>query len=167
MKRLFLLRHAKAAPDDAGGDHARPLAARGRSDAPRMAAEIARRGFVPEVILCSTAQRTLETLELVLPAFAVAPEVRMQDALYHAEPEAILMQVAEMADDVGAVMVIGHNPGLEMLVAALPQSAHGGRRGLDDFPTCAFAAFEIDAPAWPFAVIGDWTLLDRFAPADL
>ena len=167
MKRLFLLRHAKAAPDDGGGDKSRALAERGRRDAPRMGAEIALRGWVPELILCSTASRTVETLELVLPAFARKPQVSMIDALYHAEPEAILMQVAAVPDSVGAVMVIGHNPGLEMLVSALPEDGDIDGQGQPEFPTAAFAAFESDAPAWQFAVIGDWVLKDLFAPADL
>jgi phosphohistidine phosphatase len=66
--RLLLLRHAKSDWSGSCGDHDRPLAPRGRKAAPRMGPFMRKKGYVPAAVLCSTAERTKETLELLLPA---------------------------------------------------------------------------------------------------
>src|SRR4051812_14108350 len=66
--RLLLLRHAKSDWSGNLGDHDRPLAPRGRKATPRIGACMRKRGYVPAAVVCSTAERTKETLELLLPA---------------------------------------------------------------------------------------------------
>lgn len=167
MKRLYLLRHAKAEPDNDLGDHERALSGRGRKDSPDIGREIAARGFVPQLVLCSTARRTVETLELVLPFLTPAPEVKLEPALYHAYPEDILRRLRLADDAAGSVMLVGHNPGLHVLALGLSDNAKRGRRLAEKFPTCAFAAFESGAATWRSAADGRWMLLDEFRPADL
>ena len=88
MKTLFVMRHAKSSWDTMSlPDYDRPLAKRGRKAAPLIGAEIARLGLRPDLILCSGAARTRETLALVLPALgAPPPEIVYDDAIYMATP---------------------------------------------------------------------------------
>ena len=167
MKRLFLLRHAKAAPDEGGGDHERPLAERGRRDAPQIGREIARQGFLPDLILCSTARRTVETMDLVLPFLLPKPPVKLEPGLYHAEATVILSRVARLEDGVAAALFVGHNPGLEELAAHLAGDSRIGRQLGAGMPTCAFAAFTSDATSWRSAAEGTWTAGAYMRPADL
>ena len=117
--RLLIMRHAKSSwRSGAEDDHARPLNQRGRRDAPRMGAALVERGWVPERVLCSTAQRTRETWELLAPSFPDA-EVSFHPALYLAGVGAIQEACQPLADDVGTVLVLGHNPGWEQAAAWL------------------------------------------------
>ncbi|MBL9009968.1 MAG: histidine phosphatase family protein [Alphaproteobacteria bacterium] len=167
MKRLYLLRHAKAVAGHGGADHERALADRGRSDAPAMGKAVARRGYLPGLVLCSTARRTAETLDLVLPFLTPQPLCRLEPGLYHAEAAAILGRAAAIDDGVGAVMFIGHNPGLEDLALKLAGDGDLARRIGEKFPTCAFAAFESPAADWRSAAAGRWTPLAFLTPAGL
>src|SRR5690242_15649389 len=99
MLRLYLLRHAKS--DRASGktvdDHERPLNARGRAAAPLMGAHMAAKHYVPARVLCSSATRTRETLDLVLPHLKPRPEVLHTRALYLATWPALLTQVQKIS----------------------------------------------------------------------
>ena len=111
--RLLLLRHAKSEKAEAGTrDRDRALTARGRSDAPLVGAYMARHALIPEVVLASPARRTRETWERLAPALAAAPRVSYEDRLYAAGAQAIIALVKETAPTVGALLLIGHNPGL-------------------------------------------------------
>jgi phosphohistidine phosphatase len=171
--RLLLLRHAKS--DWAGnvGDHDRPLAPRGRKAAPRIGALMRKRGYVPAAVLCSTAERTKETLELLLPALRADPKIRYDQALYLAEWPALLgvLQRAAAADT--PLLMIGHNPGLEQLAIALavqPQDA-AERARLENlerkFPTAALAVFDFDEPHWGAVKPGTGRFTDFIRPRDL
>ena len=126
MRSLYLLRHAKSSwADPALSDHERPLAPRGRRDAKRIAAHLLELGIAPELVLCSTALRTRETLELIRPALDAAAIVELEAALYAAWAETLLERLREVPDERRSVMLIGHNPGLEdlalMLASAGPE----------------------------------------------
>lgn len=166
-KRLYLLRHAKAAPDDGGGDHERPLTGRGRRDAPEMGREIARRGYRPDLILCSTSRRTVETLELVQPFLTPSPATSLEPGLYHASAQEILARASRVDAALESVLFVGHNPGMEDLALDLAGDSRIGRRIAEKFPTCAFAAFESKAPTWAMAAKGAWTALAFLKPAEL
>ncbi len=166
-KRLLLLRHAKAVPDDGSGDHERPLAGRGRRDAPEIGREIARRGYRPECILCSTSRRTVETLDLIMPFFVPAPSTQLEPGLYHADANTLLARSGTLAATIKTVMFVGHNPGLEELALELAGDGKIGRRIAAKFPTAAFAAFESNAASWSDAVHGRWLARDFLVPADL
>lgn len=142
MKTLLLMRHAKSSHADAGlSDHARPLNARGRGDAPLMAAGLAEEGLLPDRVLCSTARRAKETAELFLTAAKVDLQAAFADRLYLAPPDEILAVIAEAADDSDRLMVVGHNPGMEELVTRLS--------GVDtSMPTAAIARIDLSIASW-------------------
>ena len=94
MKRLYILRHAKAAPADPGqDDHARALTVRGLADAEAMAHHLRKNGAKPDRVLVSTSARTVQTADLVLREFEVPPRADYRDGLYLADPGKILAMV--------------------------------------------------------------------------
>lgn len=142
---LLLLRHAKSSWDDPGlADHDRILNKRGREAATRMGRYLAEEGLVPDLIACSTARRTEETLARLCRAMGETPETRMVAALYHAAPNTI-RSVINAAPDAKRLMVIGHNPGLHDLALTLADPHHADQQALDGlrakFPTAALAVF--------------------------
>lgn len=116
--RLVLLRHAKSAWPDGVADDRRPLADRGRRDAPAVGRWLA--GSVPDidVALVSPATRARQTWELASAELPAAPPTRYEPRLYFAGPTAIRMAVRELPA-AGTVLVVGHNPDLEELVQTL------------------------------------------------
>jgi phosphohistidine phosphatase len=119
MRRLMLLRHAKAAPQGSMTDEERPLVERGRRAAAALADFVASRALAPDLALVSPSLRTRETWELLQPAFKAAPVHRIEPRLYAASAERILYLVRETAAELGALMLVGHNPGLEDLARHL------------------------------------------------
>ena len=144
-RRLHLLRHAKSAWDDPmQSDHDRPLAPRGRRAVALLRDYVAGHGIAPEIVLCSTARRTVETVNGVIPGAPVAFEPR----LYGASAEELLGRLRELEDGVSEAMVVGHNPALQMLVLKLVADSHGPdlveiRRKL---PTGALVTLSFDGP---------------------
>jgi len=173
MKRLILLRHAKSLQDEAKKDRDRPLNARGRADAPRMGSYMHHRRYLPQLVLCSSARRTVETWELVGPELDTAVPSRFPDALYLASSATIASLVQRADDHVSTLLVIGHNPGLEECAQALarkPQSAtereyEAGLR--TKFPTCALAVLDFDVADWSEVVPASGALVDFARPKDL
>jgi phosphohistidine phosphatase len=163
---LLLLRHAKSSwADPALPDHDRPLASRGRRDARRIAKHLAGLDFEPELVLCSSAVRTRETLELVRPALGNS-KVLFEDALYGASSDELLGRIRVVPDVVGSVVLIGHNPGLEQLALLLASSGHE-RRGLETkFPTAALATLAVEK-TWSRLSPGDAILTSYVVPKQL
>lgn len=152
-RRLYVLRHAKSSWDDPGQpDRERPLSPRGRRAVKLLAAHFDDVGIRPELILCSPARRTRETLEAV-PA---GGETVMDDSLYEASWRDVVELLRRVPDEVGSVMVIGHNPAMQMLVLALVEAGAEGRGAgeaghhLSDLhrklPTGALATVTFDGP---------------------
>ena len=148
-KRLFILRHAKSSWDDPGlADHERPLAPRGRRAVEAIAAHVNAAGIAPDLVLCSSARRTRETLEGV----AVGGEHVIEPELYDANCQEVLERLHRVPEEVGSVMVVGHNPTLQALVLRLAggDGASDGS-GLAEvrrkFPTGALATLTFDG-AW-------------------
>jgi phosphohistidine phosphatase len=173
--RLFLLRHAKA--DRAAGKHMedfdRPLNARGRAAAPRMGAYMKSRQYEPQLVLTSSAVRTRETLDLVMPYFLPAPKIRALKTLYLAEWSTILKTLHEVSKGTPSVLVVGHNPGIERLAVALAFNPSGAaERGraeslAEKFPTAALAVFDFDGNDWTSVKPGQGRLVDFARPKDL
>jgi len=173
MKRLLLLRHAKAEQTNKGGDHERELTARGRKDAPRMGHVMDVKGYVPDTVLCSTSARTRETFELARDELGGKPEVEFLNALYLASAQHILGLLRGVADSARTTLAIGHNPGLEecaALLARRPRDAAEIAR-LDSlrqkFPTCALAVLDFRIAHWSELAPGAGALTDFIRPKDL
>ncbi len=170
MRTLYLLRHAKS---DRGNpeqsDIDRPLAPRGRRDAPAMAAYMRKHDYRPELILCSPAMRTRETLALLQPV--LGPDIRAvyDRKLYLGSPDVLLRRLRDVEETIAGVLVIGHNPGLERLAAAL--APRGDRRALtrmrEKYPTCGLAVIHLHIDRWEQADLGAGTLTDFMVPAEL
>ena len=162
---LLLIRHAKSETGAATQpDHERPLNKRGRHDAPRMGRWLAEQGLTPEEVLCSDAQRTRETLDLMLPEWPEPPRLSHRHELYHATPEEMLAVLEEA--DAERVALVGHNPGTGALAAQLAREAPAHPRWAD-YPTCAVAALSFDAESWFAIGEGRGKVLAFAIPADL
>ncbi len=154
MHRLHLLRHAKSDRDEGVEDHERTLSRRGREAARRVGESLPAALGAIDLVLCSTSVRTRETAALVLAHFAPPPPIRFEDELYLAGRVALLRRLSQLDESVGAVMVIGHNPGLHELALALASAGSPRYEALASgkFPTTVRASFSIRSP---------WTNLAR------
>lgn len=129
MRELILLRHAHAEPAAAGqADLDRPLSAEGHAEAEAAGAWLRDNGLIPDLALCSSARRARETLEVVLAATGYV-EQRLEDSIYDATPGA-LAALADSHRQVGRVLLVGHNPGLEQLAALMHSGQSGDYRGM-------------------------------------
>jgi phosphohistidine phosphatase len=147
-KHVLLLRHAKSSWDDPNvGDHDRPLAGRGRKAGAAIARHLADQGQRPDLVLCSPSRRTRETLDLLQPVLGDVA-TRIEDGLYGASAAEMLALLKELPDDVGRVLVVGHNPGIQQLTLSLARPADGQAAVASKFPTGALASIALDVDRW-------------------
>ena len=153
MRELLVLRHAKSRWDQPEiDDHDRGLAPRGIAAAEKMGRLIAEQGWLPDRILCSTANRAQETLDLARQSWPETPEIPKTDlaTLYLAAPSRILDIVRRQPDDARRLMIVGHNPGLQTFVSRL--AGYGDKSQKisieNKFPTAALALITLDIPSW-------------------
>ena len=155
MHQLLLLRHAKSSWDTAGvPDRERTLTPRGRRAAAAIRRGMRDLGLAPDVILVSSAKRTMETLNALEP-WDETPLIEPLDELYLANKTRLLTTLRGVVETVRTVLLIGHNPGLHDLAIALadPRASaeklvHGVR---ESYPTGALTEF---------AITGPWARLD-------
>ena len=122
MKTLYLLRHAKSSWADGNlADFDRPLNGRGKRAAETIGDYLKANNITPDLILCSTALRTRETLALVTEAAEWTTDVRYDQGIYEASSSRLVEVVSEIENDRDVVMLIGHNSGLEELLFLLTQ----------------------------------------------
>jgi len=143
MKTLLVLRHAKSSWSESGrADHDRPLNERGERDAPRVGNLVREQGLTPDAIISSDAVRARMTATAVAEAAGFGGEIRFEPLLYHAAPDDILVVLrAAPESNADTVMIVGHNPGLEGLVARLTGEAQ-------DLPTAALAHIVLPIDRW-------------------
>ncbi len=142
MKTLLILRHAKSSWKQPGlADHDRPLNRRGNRDAPRVGRLLRRQALTPDLIVSSTAERARVTAAQVAEGAGYGGPVELDRQLYLADPEAIVDVVRGLGGEASRVLVVGHNPGLQELVARLT--------GKDEvLPTAALAQIELPIAGW-------------------
>ncbi|WP_434581940.1 SixA phosphatase family protein [Carbonactinospora thermoautotrophica] len=140
LRRLVLFRHAKADTCEAP-DHERPLAARGRRDAPAGGRWLREAGLRPDRVVCSTARRTQETWALAAAELDAAPAVAYDERVYLASAGGLLDVLREVDDEVRTLVVVGHNPGLQQLALLLAGSGEADplARARRKFPTSGLA----------------------------
>ncbi|QNP76045.1 histidine phosphatase family protein [Streptomyces roseirectus] len=150
LRRLVVLRHAKSAWPDGVPDHDRPLGPRGLRDAPAAGRALAEADCLPDLALCSTAERARRTWELASAQWATPPPARHDPRLYGADVPGLLDVVHETPSDVETLLLVGHNPGLEDLVLTLAGDAVDDalERVAEKFPTSAIAVLAWHAPTW-------------------
>ncbi len=171
-RQLLLLRHAKSSWGDAKlGDHERPLNRRGRTAAGLIGQYLKDRGLLPDLILCSTSARTRETLDLAARNWNdEAPPCKYLRDLYHAAPSELLYSIQDVPDEVRRLLIVGHNPGLELLAGQLAGKKSDSRmlgRMREKFPTAALAVFGVPLRRWKSLAAGT-ARMDAFTlPTDL
>jgi phosphohistidine phosphatase len=168
-RKLVLFRHAKSDWPDVA-DHDRPLAKRGRRDAPAVGRWLGASGYMPDAVICSTARRARETWELAssgLAAVAVGrsrlPVVRYEPRVYEATVLGLLMLVREFDAAWRTAVIVGHNPGMAELTEGL---AGPGSAPPQAFPTAAVAVLGLPG-TWAEAAPGEARLLAFTVPAQL
>ncbi|WP_338695073.1 histidine phosphatase family protein [Streptomyces sp. Q6] len=166
-RRIVLFRHAKADWPQVS-DHERPLAERGRKDAPVAGRKLADSGIAFDLALCSTAARTRETWKLAVAELPERPKTVYEERIYEASPGELIAVLNETPDDARDVVLIGHNPGVHGLAEVLTgeaedEAARRMRRG--GFPTSAFAVLTFTGP-WKSLEPGTATLTDYWSPND-
>ncbi len=142
MKTLLLMRHAKS---DWGAqyssDFERPLNQRGQRDAPRVAAFLASRQLLPEIIITSPALRARQTAETIARERTFAGQMRQDRRIYLASPSMLMEVIQNLPKEVEKAMMVGHNPGMEDVIALLC----GGNVRM---PTAAIASLRLHTSSW-------------------
>lgn len=150
MRRLILLRHAKAVPHGVVPDFDRSLTDQGREDARRMGAYLAQENLFPDLAAISSAKRTRETYDLVSQDWAHRPPVRQEPRIYEATASMLLSLMRQTPDHVTTLISVGHNPGFAELAVQLV--GYGDRyafaRMTQKFPTCSLVVLDFDVASW-------------------
>ncbi len=168
MSQLLLMRHAKSdRKSQVGSDIERPLNKRGQRDAPRMGQWLKALGLVPDVILSSPAVRARQTADAVAKALGFdTAQIGYSDALYLADRQTLLSQLAGMSGTGSRVLLVAHNPGMDDLVNWLasepPPLAENGKL----MTTAAVALFELPGEGFQ-AKKGQGLLQQLMRPRDL
>ena len=171
MLKLLLLRHAKSSWDNLDhSDHQRPLSPRGLKAAPEMGKYIVKQGIIPELVLSSTATRARQTTQLASGKFKRQVETRFLDDLYNFSGfHTPLNIIRDQGDQQSPLMVVGHNPTMEILAAELTGAGNSAARALmhEKYPTAALAVIDFDIPRWADLQTGIGTLVQFIRPRDL
>ena len=151
MRRLFLLRHAKAERSEPGmEDRGRKLIERGRKDAAKVGAYMASHALIPDWVIASPSARTQETWKIASGAIRPAPAAASVERLYDATPHAILGVVREAPAAAHALLVVGHNPGLHELALMLIASGdiEARERLREKLPTSGLVTIDFAFDDW-------------------
>ena len=150
MRRLFLIRHAKAEPSVGRDDYERALTERGRHDARRVAETLAARDMLPDILIHSGALRTKQTAEIFASEWPRRVTLQEDLELYDATPGMLLAHARALPDAHASVGLVGHNPAIGELAVSL--AGFGAdpelRRMAAKFPTCAVAALDFSVEVW-------------------
>jgi phosphohistidine phosphatase len=160
----MLLRHAKSDWPDVP-DRDRPLAKRGRRDAPAMGRWLREHGYVPDIVVCSVAERTRQTWALLAPELGGSPSVTFEPRAYAASVLTLFYLVGELPGPCRAALLIGHNPAISELATSLAEPGPDHDAGIR-FPTAAVAVLEFTGD-WADLAPGQAHLKDFAVPADL
>jgi len=160
-RTLYLLRHAKSSwKDDSLRDFDRPLKGRGQDAAKQIGKRLGEEKPQPELVVCSPAVRTRETADIVLKHAHLKVDLNFDERIYEASLRDLLQVVADVPDGKQVVLMIGHNPGFEELVAFLS----GEHRRM---PTCGLAKIRLEVASWKDVRAGEGTLEWFIAPKEL
>ncbi len=151
MLTLTLFRHAKSSWEMTGADdRERQLNARGLAAAPMMGNFLREQKLKPDLVLCSTAVRTRQTLELACGSWQAEPKTKYDDALYLADPFELLARIRKTPKTVKHLMLVGHNPGLQILAIELIGEGNPELVGAisSKLPTAGVVVMTFDAKSW-------------------
>jgi phosphohistidine phosphatase len=161
MLTLTLFRHAKSSWDHANlTDFDRPLNERGKRDAPVMGRYLIKHDLIPDLILCSAAQRARETLDLAWADWPSRPHAEYSEALYLATTDTMLGILRNVELHSAHVMMIAHNPGIHSFAMSMAGTGEADARHAlsSKYPTAAIASITFDVKRWPDIKPGSGTL---------
>lgn len=169
MRRLFLIRHAKAEFSVGRDDYARKLTGRGRADAKRVAKALAARRYLPDVLIHSGAARAKETAGIFAAEWRSKVELEEDVGLYDASLATLLAHTRALRREQKRVGLVGHNPGLGELATALTGSGVEPevRRLAAKYPTGAVAVLDFSIQRWEEVERNSGKLTLYLTPAEL
>jgi phosphohistidine phosphatase len=168
MKTLTLLRHAKSTWNDpVARDFDRPLNDRGRRAARTVGREMGSQQLIYDRVLASPALRVAETLEEIEGGYGKALAPIFEQRLYLAPPVTLLEIVRDTGDDVGRLLIVGHNPGLETLVLLLTRGEGLRAAAAIKYPTATLAEIRLPVDRWSKVREGLGSLERFIRPRDL
>ena len=160
MKTLFILRHAKAGSGNIDtADFDRALKREGLEDAAFIGSLLGENDIEPDLIISSPARRAAQTAAVVKETARFSREIRFDERIYEASPQALLQVVSEVEDKNDTVLLVGHNPGLENLIEMLtgkPQS----------MPTAGLAKIHLQLESWSRVAPGSGQRKSFVSPKD-
>ena len=164
---LHLLRHAKSSWDPPHlEDSDRPLAPRGERAARKLAKHLAALGVTPDVILCSSALRARQTLQLIGLALPKEADVLIEDGLYAAGGRELLARLRRVDAGATDVMLVGHNPGIQDLALILAGKTAPPSLA-EKFPTGALVSLRLRATSWERLMPGSAEIMRILLPRQL
>ncbi|MFD0749991.1 SixA phosphatase family protein [Mucilaginibacter calamicampi] len=140
MKKLVIIRHAKATHESGYVDFERPLTSGGMHDAAIMAGRLKENNQAPQMLVSSPALRTISTANIFSQHLNI-PAAEEIKGIYEADVDDLVEIVSELPDNLDCIGMVGHNPGIGQLLYYFSGAAH-------DVPTCAVAVIEFDASVW-------------------
>jgi phosphohistidine phosphatase len=142
MKSLLVLRHAKSSWENAElSDFERPLNKRGLEAAQLIGQEMFRLSLNIDAVLSSPAKRAKQTAILVKESCEIKREIQFEDGIYEASVMKLLHIVSEIDDKFDAILLVGHNPGLEELIRVLTEK-------IQVMPTATLAKIDLEIESW-------------------
>lgn len=152
--RMILLRHGEAEEAHGRTDRARALTRRGAQDVARLGEQLAREGFLPDLIVASDAVRTSETAHAVAKALDPRLAVHVDARLYLGGLQDIANALVEMGEEAATALVVGHNPGFSLAAQSLTEVRL-------ELATAEAAEMTIEAETWDEAMelTGAWELV--------
>jgi phosphohistidine phosphatase len=140
MKKLLLIRHAKATHESGYVDFERPLKQSGKEDAALMASVIKGQSIIPQIIISSPALRTLTTAKIFAKHLQL-PKVGTDKKIYEAGEQGWIKVISDLPNEYDFIGIVGHNPGIS-------QALHYLTGQIRDMPTCAVALITLDNEDW-------------------
>lgn len=156
MKKLLLIRHAKAEKDTSGSDFDRPLKYTGMQDAAFMAERLKEKAIVPQIVITSPALRTKTTAEIFTEHFAL-PDAGTNKSIYEASERTWVKVINQLPNEYDFIAVVGHNPGVSQILDYLTgelKEVHTSATAVIDFETDDWASISADSGklvyfSWP------------------
>ena len=164
MKKLFLLRHAQAAPAGSKSDKERNLTPAGTKDALMLGRRMKQKHYHPDLVLCSTAQRTKETLAALEQSIEIVSTLYI-NTLYEGGKSEMFQTIRKTDDHVDGLMIVAHNPSIHAiaLMLAREDSPALGRLEAGYHPG-TLSVFSCPCTSWAAIKPGENILLDVLEP---
>jgi phosphohistidine phosphatase len=158
MKKLLLIRHAKATHETGYADFDRPLTTKGSEQAELMATRLQTNSIQPKIVVSSPALRTLSTAEVFINNLQLNPVITDQ-AIYDAGESTLLKVIYNLPDEYDFIALVGHNPGISQVLYTLSGA-------IKDVPPCSVALIEFEADSWAELYEGSGKLTFYSAPKE-